>query len=769
MSKEEFEQKSGVQEPALGIKKAALLCNINVGILGHVDSGKTSLVKALSTSLSTAALDKNPQSQQRGITLDLGFSSFVLPIPEQLRDALIQYDALQFTLVDCPGHASLIKTIIGGAQIIDMVILVVDANKGIQTQTAECIVIAEITTNNLIIVLNKIDVIPEEERERKLDEVVRRIRKTFNLTKFKDVPIVCTSATVGGEKVAAVTGKSLNGALDSDHQDEKNIGIDILMNAMRDNVRLPKRDIHLPFYFAIDHCFPIKGHGTILTGTVLSGCVATNQTIEMPYIQEQRKVKSMQMFHKSVKSAKQGDRVGICVTNLDSTKIERGIAAAPGSVPLLQSALCLVKKIRFFKGDCKSNTKYHISIGHTTIIATVTFFGAKEFERDTTSFAPKAESAKQNLNVSHCEGFPRLTFDWSKQFEAQDSLVGENSSLDDEDSTPSLTFGNEALQWACLRFQQPVYCPIGSLVIGSRLDTDTSEDSSGSKMCRLAFYGPIVEIVREDEICSNSFDKISIFTQKQKQAEIFKLTDVRAGGMCFELIAHKLFGEGGSLTPFLGLKIKTRRGQIGTITSAFGGAGGKFKIKFDNGIPRSNIPVGSLMYLPFKRISGDKEKRMVQFGTDLDSDICPVFDDAAEIQRLSVQSTEVEVPEVIISGVPIRRIKQNKKVNDSVSVVSTLPPDLLLKRSEIRRGFAESLKDPIPVESGPKLFSMVIVAGAFRMEENIREFAGSVVLGPDGQVGELIGPFAKMGKCKVYFKHGLSGPEGCKIEIRVNK
>ena len=85
--------------------------NINVGILGHVDSGKTSLVKALSTSLSTAALDKNPQSQQRGITLDLGFSSFSLPMAEHLRGEAGDHDIMQFTLVDCPGHASLIKTI----------------------------------------------------------------------------------------------------------------------------------------------------------------------------------------------------------------------------------------------------------------------------------------------------------------------------------------------------------------------------------------------------------------------------------------------------------------------------------------------------------------------------------------------------------------------------------------------------------------------------------------------------------------------------------
>ena len=88
--------------------------NFNVGVLGHVDSGKTSLAKALSTVASTASFDKNPQSKERGITLDLGFSSFTVDIPEHLKDDRKKYENLQFTLVDCPGHASLIRTIIGG-------------------------------------------------------------------------------------------------------------------------------------------------------------------------------------------------------------------------------------------------------------------------------------------------------------------------------------------------------------------------------------------------------------------------------------------------------------------------------------------------------------------------------------------------------------------------------------------------------------------------------------------------------------------------------
>jgi selenocysteine-specific elongation factor len=100
---------------------------------------------------------------------------------------------------------------------------------------------------------------------------------------------------------------------------------------MKETVRLPQRDAGGPFFFAIDHCFPIKGQGTVLTGTVLSGACRVNDAIELPALRQSRKVKSMQMFKKPVQLVRQGDRAGICVTNLDATLIERGVAASPGT------------------------------------------------------------------------------------------------------------------------------------------------------------------------------------------------------------------------------------------------------------------------------------------------------------------------------------------------------------------------------------------------------------------------------------------------------
>ncbi len=144
--------------------------NVNVGILGHVDSGKTSLARSLSTMASTAAFDKNPQSKERGITLDLGFSAFCLPPPDHMAPF---YDVVQYTLVDCPGHASLIRTIIGGAQIIDMMLLVIDITKGLQTQTAECLVIGDITNDHMVVVLNKTDLVPGSQSQK--DDAIKKV------------------------------------------------------------------------------------------------------------------------------------------------------------------------------------------------------------------------------------------------------------------------------------------------------------------------------------------------------------------------------------------------------------------------------------------------------------------------------------------------------------------------------------------------------------------------------------------------------------------
>ncbi|KYO03432.1 selenocysteine-specific elongation factor selB- like protein [Plasmodium reichenowi] len=268
------------------------MININVGVLGHVDSGKTSLCKCLSEVLSTCALDKHKESKERGITIDLGFSSFYIKkkikknynvnhkrevqtnLPnDQTTDQNepflyckrkekndlhnIRYDKtnieynekqnyydytnskhpsnniyfydeeiIQICLVDCPGHHSLLKSIIMGSEITDIILLVIDVNKGIQKQTIECLVLCKIINCDIIIVLNKIDLIPLHLREKKINLMKKKIQEAFY--KFKSLQslnyhIVSISANVKGKDNKDVEGDPPNLLSDDDKKGVNNL------------------------------------------------------------------------------------------------------------------------------------------------------------------------------------------------------------------------------------------------------------------------------------------------------------------------------------------------------------------------------------------------------------------------------------------------------------------------------------------------------------------------------------------------------------------
>ena len=746
------------------------ILNINVGVLGHVDSGKTSLVKTLSTYLSTASLDKSAQSRQRGITLDLGFSAFIIHnVPPQIPSD--QYDCLQITLVDCPGHASLIRTIIGGAQIIDFVLLVVDATKGIQTQTAECVVIAEMTTRNLIVVLNKIDMFPPEDREVRLIAVQKRIRAALQSTKFRDAPMVPIAAAVGGEKVAA-----LNTTANKGLPKLESTNIPELVECLRQQITLPQR-IHQKdaFYFAIDHCFPIKGQGTVITGTVLSGQLKTNDTVVFPEHGLERKVKSIQMFKRQVAGVKQGDRCGMCLASLDSKLIERGIAATPGSVSLIHSVICVVKKVKFFSGALLTDSKFHISIGHTTVMATVKFFGAKElhdrlltehitFDEDEQvqvdvpkSTKPRLKSAKGVSNVdtstvsaslggSSVSGLPRIPFDFDQDYLFQDQLVedlqawietsGPNPTcvqrelnvpvpnLEPESDSSASTVSKESpLHWAIVDLQTPVYCPLNSLMIGSRLDTEIQANT-----CRLAFSGRLIQTFDKD----TDGARLKIYNWKEKRGALQRLGDPYRRDDDRRLVRYEVFGSDlfkkeTNMQPFVGLKLLTEpAGDIGYIHSSFG-TSGKFKAVFPAGTEAQD---GSALILKFKRYTNDPKKGMHQ--------------------------DHIELP-ASRPGTKIEPAKKTKK-----------PKAKSAKPKVLAEGIISKYKQDSKLEDGT--YGVAIIEGFFTAETNIKDekIGMKVYIPASKEEGVVSGSFGKMGKCKVTFQTGLSAPEGSKAELLEN-
>ncbi|GAM21635.1 hypothetical protein SAMD00019534_048100, partial [Acytostelium subglobosum LB1] len=538
--------------------------NINVGIMGHVDSGKTSLAKVLSTSLSTAALDKSPASQERGITLDLGFSAFQVDLPPHIRDDPYvikqQYNKMQFTLVDCPGHASLIRTIIGGSQIIDMMFLVIDITKGIQTQTAECIVIGEITCKKAIIVLNKVDQVPVDSRQSKIEMMSSKLRKVLEKTCFKDSPIIpvsafATPATEGGAQ---------------------SIGIDNLINSLCHFVTLPRRDDQGAFLFEFDHCFQIKGQGSVMTGTVLRGSVEVNQSVHIPQLNIEKKVKSMQMFHQPIKRAIQGDRVGICVTQLDANLLERGLLCTPKTVPMLNAALVAIEKVRFYKNDVKTKSQFHVTVGHSTVIATATFFGNKV-----------AVDANNN-NINAAMAATHLDeFNSKLEYSYQDFL---NATSDE------YPIGS---QFALLVFEHQVLCPLQSVIIGSKLDVNLD-----SSTCRIAFHGHLLEGI---DVTNKQYlnDHLQIYKTKSKEGSVERIHSDST------LIGKNIFGKDTDMSPFVGMRVNFTLDIIGIIESPFGKTG-KVKITIPNASDMALIKVGDVFKLNLKRMIFDKDKKNKQ-------------------------------------------------------------------------------------------------------------------------------------------------------------
>ncbi|XP_046391420.1 selenocysteine-specific elongation factor [Ischnura elegans] len=523
------------------------IINLNVGVLGHVDSGKTTLSKALSTIASTAAFDKNPQSQERGITIDLGFSSLAVEPPDHLRDKCSQ---LQFTFVDCPGHASLIRTIIGGAQIIDVMLLVLDVTKGMQTQTAECLIVGNITSQKMIVVLNKIDLLPPSKRNAAIEKMKKKMALTLKNTKFTDAPIVCVAAKPGGPDTA---------------EQSEPIGTKELIEEMKKISFIPERKTKSPFVFSIDHCFSIKGQGTVMTGTILQGTVNINDNVEIPILQITKKVKSMQMFHRPVEKAIEGDRLGICVTQFDPKLIERGIACSPGYVPIIYAAILPINRVAYFKEKICTRSKFHISLGHETVMAKVSLFQ----ELDT-----------ENSNSE--------VFNFEKEYAYLEEVSPEDSQTSkSDDSAATANLGTELKTYALLELEHPVPAVPGSLVIGSRLDGDIH-----ANVCRLAFWGRLIHSIDDKSYLTSVLPKLRVFKEKHKSGVVERASNE------MEVIGKSMFKKESNIQVFIGLSVKLSTGEGGVIEGSFGQSG-KVKIRIPGGLKETT----------YKQLSGASKKK----------------------------------------------------------------------------------------------------------------------------------------------------------------
>uniref|UniRef100_A0A1B6KGY1 Selenocysteine-specific elongation factor n=2 Tax=Graphocephala atropunctata TaxID=36148 RepID=A0A1B6KGY1_9HEMI len=499
--------------------------NINVGVLGHVDSGKTSLAKVLSSTTSTACFDKNPQSQDRGITIDLGFSSLTVEFPKNCNAQFDKpYNKLQYTFVDCPGHASLIKTIIGGAQIIDLMILVVDITKGIQTQTAECLVIGEILCPKMIIVLNKIDQVVEPKRHQVIGKMTKKMKLTLAETVFRDSPIVSVAANPG-------IGKA--------------VGITELLEVLESQLFLPERHPEKPAVFSVDHCFSIRGQGTVMTGTLWQGTIKINDVIEIPSLSLTKKVKSIQIYRRNVEKGEAGDRMAVCVTQFDPKLLERGIASTPGLISHIYAAITSIHKVKYYKQTISSKTKFHITIGHETVIAKLTIFCTSDVLNE------------NPFNMEEEYLYRSSLYDPSSQERKEDEKVGQ--------------------QFALLEFEKPILIVPESMFISSKLDMDIHTNN-----CRIAFYGSIIEAFSNKNYNQSVLPKLKIYKNKSKSGIVDRIVNEH------EVVCRNMFKKETRLDLFTGLRVNLSSGEGGIVEGCFGQSG-KIRVRIPQGLKPDTV------------------------------------------------------------------------------------------------------------------------------------------------------------------------------------
>ena len=515
------------------------IININIGILGHVDSGKTTLSKLLSSIASTAAFDKNPQSKERGITLDLGFSALYLKTPISLKkyypnnNKLNNSDFIQITIVDCPGHASLIKTIIAGSSIIDTMILVIDAIKGIQVQTIECVVLSEILCEKITVALNKIDLTKNEDEIKKK---IKALQNNFAKTKFgNDIPIIPISS------------------LNKDDNSIKNLLMNVLCCINFDVLNNKENDNLLAF---VDHCFKIKNKGTIITGTIIKGNIKVNDEVYFPELMEKKQVKEIQIFRKSVKFANKGDRVGMLIKNLDKEKLERTIICSPSSNEciLSEGGLFFIKKINLFKSELISGNKYYLMIGNQGVNAKCLFFSNNDDKDIFINFDMKnIKKTKINIDKFYSKEYcyiPEIKIEQNNEYEL-----------------------------AFIKFDQKTIIPNNMIFLGSKIDIDITQKTN-----RLAFYGKMF-----DNNIKNIEDKLKIFKNKFKEGKILRLVDDDNVAIVKGLFKKDNVNISNN---FIGKEVHIKEDEkkeiIGKILSTFGQSG-KIKIEFNKKLSEVNL------------------------------------------------------------------------------------------------------------------------------------------------------------------------------------
>ena len=293
--------------------------HVNIGTIGHIDHGKTTLTAAITKYLAMkgqadytdySSIDKAPEEKERGITINTAHVEY-------------ETDARHYAHVDCPGHADYIKNMITGAAQMDGAIMVIAASDGPMAQTKEHLLLArQVGVPAILVFLNKVDQVDDEEL---LELVEMEVRETLAFYEFdEDAPIIKGSA------LNALISES------TDPDAPEYACIKELMDAVDDYIPTPERKADQPFLMPVEDVFTISGRGTVATGRVERGVIKKNEPVEIVGLQDEKRatvVTDLEMFHKLLDYAEAGDNVGALLRGIDKKSVERGqVLCKPGSI-----------------------------------------------------------------------------------------------------------------------------------------------------------------------------------------------------------------------------------------------------------------------------------------------------------------------------------------------------------------------------------------------------------------------------------------------------
>ncbi len=290
--------------------------HVNVGTIGHVDHGKTTLTAAITTVLSKQPdnktkplkfdeIDNAPEEKERGVTINISH---------------VEYETAKrhYAHIDAPGHQDYIKNMITGAAQMDGAILVVSAADGKMPQTSEHVILArQVNVPSIVVFLNKCDTVDDPEIIDLVEQEIRELLKKYEYP---------------GDEVPVIRGSALK-ALEGDAEAEKQIMA--LMDAVDTYIPEPKRETDKPFLMPIEDVFAIKGRGTVVTGRVERGNLKVNEEVEIVGLKETKKsvATGLEMFRKTLDETQAGDNVGILLRGIEKDDVERGqLLAKPGSI-----------------------------------------------------------------------------------------------------------------------------------------------------------------------------------------------------------------------------------------------------------------------------------------------------------------------------------------------------------------------------------------------------------------------------------------------------